>query len=155
MANEIKPEDQKLVDIVTVKQEKVDDDFSDIFITEKDVFDISVEYYKKDENLYVEGIDENFDKNSKTKKLSITFKYPNQGDIGLINIQSHNTKSSMDGDMSVRDFLALEFHRFNVLIRKWSLNKEINNSNVLSVHPKIIKSFLSKIREKIGMDGII
>jgi hypothetical protein len=155
MIDEIVKEDQKIVNNVVIKQEKAEDDFSDIFVTEKDIFDIFVEYYKKDGNLYVEGVDENFDKTFKTKKLSMTFKYPNQGDIGLINIQAHNTKSSMGGDMSVRDFLALEFHRFNVLIRKWSLNKEINNSNVLSVHPKIIKSFLSQIREKIGMDGII
>jgi len=157
MANEdttVKPEDQKLVEMVSVKTDKVEDDCSDIFVTEKDTFDVTVEYYKKDDVLYVEG-DDGFDKEVASKKITMSFKYVNQGDIGLIALQAANSKMSTDGQINARDFVALEFHRFNVLIRKWSIKKEINNENILGINAKIIKAFLSKIRDKIGMDGML
>jgi hypothetical protein len=135
------------------KKEVVED--NDIFVTEADVFDIGVKYYKKDGVVMVKDLDEAFDDKERYKEFSATFKYPDQSDVASIAVYAGKIKTDMsNGNIDVRDILNLEFGRLLTLIRKWTLKKEINNTNILAIHPKVIKSMIIKIREKIGMDGI-
>lgn len=129
------------------------EDFSDIFITENDFFDIKIRYHKDGENIFVEGVDESFNKNGVIKEFTVTFKYPDQSDV--TRISSTFPKVSSVGEIDARDFMKLEFSRLLCLIRKWSLNKPVDDGNIMSLNPKIVKSMVSKIREKIGADGII
>jgi len=133
--------------------ENKDADFSDVFVTENDTFDVVVRYYKEGSNVFVENVDDNFDKTKKIKEFTVTFKYPNQSDVAQIS--SSFPKIGAAGEIDARDFMRMEFTRLLCLIRKWSLKKPLENSSVLSVHPKIIKGMVSQIREKIGTDGII
>ena len=46
-------------------------------------------------------------------------------------------------------------------VRDWdlysvrNLSKKINNENIMLLSPKIIKVLISKLRDEIGLDGII
>jgi len=125
-------------------------DNSDLFITEKDTFDITVRYYKKDE-VFVENVDDVFDSNEPSiKQFSITFKYPNQGDFETIMAQ--NAYKSPD-QLKLIDILQMELTRIVVLIRKWTLNAEF--ARLAELDPKVIKGIAQKVREKLGMRGIL
>jgi len=71
--------------------------------------------------------------------------------------QYAKTKSNLRGneELDIRDFLQLEFIRCLVLMREWDLKDPLNNSNIMKLHPKIVKAICQKIREEIDMDGII
>jgi len=128
--------------------------FSDIFITEKDTFDIVVKYYKKDGVLYVKEVDDEFDDKEPCIDFSITFKYPDQGDTARITTGANRISADIE-NIDVRDLINLEFSRVLCLIRKWVLDKKLTNENILQLHPKIIKAIVVQIRDLIGMDGII
>ncbi len=128
--------------------------FADIFITESDTFNITVKYYKKDDQIVVSGIDENFDNKKDSKSFSMALKYPSQGDVTRITGHLSGTGDSIE-DIDLREFLNLEFSRVICLMRSWTIDEDLNNSNLMKLHPKIIKSIISQVRSIIGMDGLI
>ena len=145
----VENKNEKKVDVISSKEL----DFSDIFVTEKDTFDVNVKFYKKDDILMVSSVDDAFDEKQISKEFSVSFKYPDHGDSTRIIGQTSKLSVSTE-NIDMRELVALEFSRLLCLIRKWSLDKELNNKNILSMHPKIIKSLVVGLRNKIGMDGI-
>lgn len=141
-------------EVKTLEKEIKLSKFSDIFITEKDTFDIVVKYYKKDGVLYVKEVDDEFDDKEPCIDFSITFKYPDQGDTARITTGANRISADIE-NIDVRDLINLEFSRVLCLIRKWVLDKKLTNENILQLHPKIIKAIVVQIRDLIGMDGII
>ena len=129
--------------------------FDDIFITEDDTFDITLKYYKKDGQIYTDGgTDDDFSTEVPCKELVVTFKYPDQSDCAVIT----SATPRMDQDMEkvdVRDFIAMELTRLIILARKWSAPEKINRDSIMKLNTKIVKGLLTKIRNKIGMEGII
>ena len=148
---EVKPE-VKLEVKPEVKQATADN--SDIFITESDIFEVIVRYYKKNGMCIVEGVDSDFDILEKSKEFLVVIKYPSQADSSRISMLLPVIGSGGE-EVDVRQFLQAEMTRFLTLVRKWNLNKELNNDNILSMNPKIIKGILAKIRETLGMEGLI
>ena len=150
---EVKEEVKTEVKEEVVKKEE--NDFSDIFITENDVFDVSVKYYKKDGKIYTDaGTDSDFDISIPTKEIIVTVKHPNQSDCNTISASippSHRDIEKMD----IRDFLEAELIRFIVLMRKWNVGKKIDRDAILKLNPKLLKALFFKVREVIGMEGII
>ena len=142
-----------------VKKEKVKlSKFSDIFITEKDTFDVVVKYYKDEDTLMVSEVDDAFDSDKECFEFSATFKYPDQGDATTISAQASSFSGRINGsldNLDIREFMGLEFGRLVTLIRKWDVDKDLNNQNIMNLHPKIVKSLIAQVRSKIGMDGII
>ena len=127
-------------------------DFSDIFVTEEDTFDISLKYYKKDGQIYTDsGADPDYSALEPSKEILLTLKYPDHSDYALIS--SSVNKQDVD-KMDIRDLLSMELMRIIVLMRKWSVNKELNRDNIMSLNSKIVKGLIVKVREKIGMEGI-
>jgi hypothetical protein len=134
---------------------KLDENYDDIFVTEKDSFSVSIEYYKDGNNIFVEGLDDNFDITRQSKKITATFKKPSQGDVTTIaNSPIRNSIKNIES-MSINEFLLLEISRLMILIRSWTLPNKINNETIMSINPKIIKGLLNKIRNEIGTEGII
>lgn len=125
------------------------------FITEDDVFDVLVRYYRDGKKIFVETIDENFEVNRKDiAEIKFVIKYPNQGDCDLMFGTSKKIDLNTD-NMNIKTFMELEVVRFLSLVRKWSLKEELNNKNALSLSPKIIKAVISKIREEIQLEGLL
>ena len=128
---------------------------SSIFITEDDVFDISVRCHNDDKGrVLVEGQDEEFDpENEAIDEIKMVFKYPSQGDSELI----LRTKKIFDPseDTDLRSFMALEFARIIILIRDWNLEEEVNRDNIFSLSTKIVKSVTEAVREELGTEAII
>lgn len=142
-------ENTELKDITEETEEK--DDTSDVFITESDTFDIRISYCKTEGDFCVEGVDDEFDpKNTAVKHVDITFKYPSQGDYETILAQ--NAYKTPD-KMTLIDVLQMELTRLVVLIRKWSLKAEF--SRMVELDTKIVKAISNKVREKIGIRGIM
>jgi hypothetical protein len=139
------------------------EDLTSIFVGEADTFDIKVRFYKKEGNIFVEEVDESFDKDCEEKNIkyiTITLKYPSHGDISRIfsyatknldkNVSNLNVES-----LGIREFLVLEFARFVCLVRNWSIKTPINAESILKLNPKIVKGILAKIRNEIKNEGII
>jgi len=125
------------------------------FITEQDIFDISIKYYIDGKKYSVELVDDTFDKNHKDmQELVCKLKYPSQGDISMINSKITGMKLDYEG-LDIRDFAQIEFIRFLVLVRKWNLEAALNNENVMKLHPNIVKAVILKVREEIGLEAII
>ena len=136
-------------------KEEVKEEYISPFISNDDTFDVKVEYYKEGKDFIVEGVDNTFNKEIKNRQaITFTFKRPNQGDVALIMAEGNSMTHGKEND-DVRSYLLLEFARILVLIRGWSLAEELNNVNMLSLSPKIVKSLISKVREEIGAEGII
>ena len=124
-----------------------------LFVTENNRFDISVKFNDDNGDIIVERVDDKFTITDKTQELIVTIKYPSQGDYDLIG-QSFG-KGLMGKEFDVKDFIALEIVRLFTLIRKWSMKKTLNQESLLQLKPKIVKSILAGVRDKIGMDGIL
>ena len=140
-----------VTETVTTTTTSNTEDNSDVFITEKDTFDIKVTYYKMGDELYVESVDDEFDsKKENIKNIDVTFKYPSQGDYESIIAQ--NAYKSPD-KMTVIDVMQMELTRIVILIRKWSVKAELNR--LVELDPKIVKAIVNKVREKIGLRGIM
>ena len=99
-------------------------DYSDIFVTEDNTFDVTVKYYKENNGLIVEGVDDSFNNDKKPKQFVVTMKYPAQSDVAMIYKQGATFKSSSADDIDVRNILELEFSRFLCLMRKWTLAED-------------------------------
>jgi hypothetical protein len=141
----------EIKDVEEIKSEEVINDHNDIFITEDDTFDINIKWYKEDGNLYVEDSDTTFDTNYPSiNEFTVTIKYPSQGDYETI--MSNASYKSPD-EMKIADVVQMELVRFITLIRKWSLKQDL--SKMVELDPSIIKAILSKVRNKLGMKGII
>jgi len=137
-----------------VVKEVVKNEEDCLFVTENDKFDIVVKYNDNgDGKIIVENVDESFIESDKTKKLTVTLKYPSQGDSDAISRAITKGKNMTDYD--IKDFLGLEVVRFMVLARGWSIKKDLNTENIMLLNPRIIKAMVLNVREKIGMDGII
>jgi len=135
---------------------KLDENYEDIFVSEKDTFNVSIEYYKDEKNnVIVEGVDDGFDITRKAKKISMTFKVPSQGDVTAISNSPIRSNIKNIENMTINEFMTLEMARFMCLIRSWSLPQKINNETLMSISPKIIKGILTKVRNEIGTEGII
>lgn len=125
------------------------------FVTEEDVFEVSVKYYFKDKECFVENITDGFDATNKDiTDLTCTLKYPSQGDITLISSRITAFKLNQE-EIDLKDFYNVEFIRFLVLVRKWNVDATLNNENALRLHPRIVKALLLKIRDVIHLDAII
>lgn len=133
------------------KVEKEEYIYDDIFITEKDTFEIEINYHKIGKELIVESVDESFDeKNEELHSFKIKLKYPSQRDQEIIMSSSFSkTLSKMD----VMEFMQLELIRINTLIRSWTIKKDL--STIVEMDPKIIKAICIKVRDELGMKGII
>jgi len=141
-------------EIATEKIENVqakEDPNESIFITEKDTFDITIKWYKIGDDLFIADSDTGFDEqNSEINDFTVTFKFPSQGDHeSIMNSASYRSPD----DMKISDIIQMELTRLVVLVRKWSLDQNI--SRMVEMDPMIVKSMLKKIRDKIGMKGIL
>lgn len=128
--------------------------FDDIFVTEKDTFDISVAYYKVDGKLFVEVVDSDFEMDKKTNSATLTFKYPSQGDTTVIANHVFSKGIKTGENLDILEFNRLELARMACLLRKWDVDKPITNDNVMNLHPKVVKAILAKIRDVISTEGI-
>ena len=161
MSDEVKVEKVEVKEEVKIENKvevikevkEVKEDYSDIFVTEDDTFEVTVKYYKEEGKILVEGIDETFDSKKSSKDIAFTLKYPSQSDC--LKIASSFPKINADVEkVDIREFMAMELSRFFNLVRKWSINKKLSNEAIMDLNPKIIKGVLALIRNKIGMDGI-
>ena len=124
---------------------KKEDIYADIFVDETDTFDVSVRYYKTSDGIIlVDNLDDDFDKKLASKEFTVTFKYPNQADVGRISTQASKITANIE-DLDVRDFLSLEFARLICLIRGWGIEREISNQNIMQLHPKIVKGIIVNV----------
>jgi hypothetical protein len=141
--------------IVSVVEPAKNNDFADIFVTEEDTFNVTLKYYKKDNIIYTDGgTDVDFSPKEPCKELVLTLKYPDQADC--VTIASASPKMGQEIDkMDIRDFLSMELTRLIILMRKWSIDKKLDQNSIMSMHTKIVKGLLVRIREKIGMEGIV
>jgi hypothetical protein len=138
-------------DIKEVKEVKEDNN-SDIFVSENDTFDISLKYYKKDGQVYTNsGADADYSALEPSKEIILTLKYPDYSDYAMIS--SSINKQDVE-KLDIRDLLSMELMRIIVLMRKWSVNKELNRDNIMSLNSKIVRGLIVKVREKIGIEGI-
>jgi len=146
----VAPNDQ-IVEDKTVVSETKEDPNEGIFITEKDTFDVTIKWYKINDDLFIDDSDTEFDAdNGNINKFTVTFKFPSQGDHeSILNSTSYRSPD----EMKISDIIQMELTRLVVLVRKWSLQQDI--SRMVEMDPMIIKSMLKKIRDKIGMKGIL
>ena len=122
-----------------------------IFITEDDVFDVKIRWYKVDNELFIEESDSEFDVDFKDiHAFSVTFKYPSQGDYEVI---MNSTVYRSPDEMKIADIVQMELTRMVTLVRGWDLKQDI--SRMVQLDPFIIKAILQKLRELIGMKGIL
>ena len=128
--------------------------FDDIFITEKDTFDVSVSYYKEEGKLMVEVADTDYVADKKTNTVSMTFKYPSQGDTTTISNHVFSKGIKTSENLDIMEWSRLQLSRFACLLRKWSIDKPITNENVMNLHPKLVKAVLAKVNDVIGSEGI-
>lgn len=134
----------------------LDENYDDIFVTEKNKFTVSIEYYKDDiGNIIVEDVDDKFDKERKAKKIEITLKYPSQGDVAAISNSPLRSNVKNIESLTINEFIILEIARFMCLVRSWTLPQKINSETIMGINPKIMKGILSKVRAAIGTEGII
>lgn len=121
------------------------------FVTDDDTFDIKVEYYK-DKKIIVEGSDD-FDNTKEKSSIVFTIRYPSQADCDAI-IQKSRMIVDFSKELDVQSLLRTESIRFMTLIKSWDVDKELNNENIMSLHPDIIRRALIKIREEISVQGL-
>ena len=160
MSNETKAIDDKATGVNVDSEKNLlktvegPDVYDDIFVSEDDLFDVTVEYYKDEQNvMHVKSYSDDFDVTRKTKKLVVSLKYPSLGDFDLIRAKVRlKTKSE---EYTFQDIISMEIIRFLILVRKWSTGKPLNEESIYSLNPVIIKGILLGITEVINMDGII
>ena len=127
------------------------------FVTDDDLFMVSARFFKENKKFIVEGVDDGFDAlKGCVQVLTLTVKYPSQGDASLINGQVRRMNDNIKSeDINVTDYMQIELIRLLTLVRKWDIKEDLNNENILKLSPKVIKVLLEKIRTEIGFDGII
>ena len=128
------------------------DSFS-VFVTEDDTVNIIVSCYKKDGNLMVKNVDNEYDEKETPKNISVIFKRPSQSDALLISRQA--SIDTVSEEVAISNLTIMEYARIMVLIRKWDLAEVINSDNLAKLDPKIIKAMIYGLRDKIALEGII
>lgn len=147
MSEEIKNETKQVADIAIVPPNVNDD----IFITEKDTFDCSIRYYKNENGIMVEKVDDEFDNGAQNiKTITFTCKHPNQSDYQTM-LNSPVYKGITENITGI-DLAKLEITRLSLLIRKWSVQQSLDR--LLEVDPKIVKAMLISVNEQIGLKAI-
>ena len=154
--------DEKTVDAVNnaVNNPEVEGNVSSVessvsvFVTEDDVFTVTLRFYKEKGKMYVSGIDEDFDPTLAKDEFSAVFKYPSQADSELINSMAKQNLNSNNEGVTVPDFIRMEVSRMMVLIRKWSVGAELTSEKIYQLHPKIVKGLIALVRQEIGIEGI-
>ena len=126
-----------------------------VFVTEDDVFDITLSFYKENGKMYVSGVDDDFDVSKAKDEFLATFKYPSQGDSELIMNMSRQASNGNASDLTVPDFMKMEVARMMVLIRKWSAGTDLTSEKIYQLHPKIVKGLVAALRQEMGTEGII
>ena len=123
----------------------------DIFITENDTFDATIRYYKKDGDLKVEKVDDDFDVNaSNIKTITFTCKHPSQGDYQAM--LNSGVYKDLHENITGIDLTKLEMTRLSLLMRSWTVPKPINE--LINSDPKIVKAMLVCVNDKIGLKAI-
>jgi hypothetical protein len=150
--SESKEKQEEISEYKEKQEEDIKDDpIEDIFITEDDTFDITIQWYKFGGKVLVESEDPDFDEEYKgINSFNVTFKYPSQGDYEII--MSSATYRSPD-DINVADIVKMEITRMVTLVRGWSLDQKMER--MVELDPNIIKAMLRKVRDVIGMKGIL
>ncbi len=82
----------------------------------------------------------------------MVLKHPSQGDCSAIAMSGLANAST---EMDLKDMLELELHRIFILMRSWSLSRELNQMNVLSLEPDIVQGLIRKVRDEIGLTAIM
>ena len=143
---------KEIKEAVPVEEVPVEEDENEsIFITESDTFDIKVKWYKVDKTLFIEDSDSEFDeKFEDMNEFTATFKCPSQGDYEII-VAASNYKSPEE--MKVSDVLQMELTRVVTLVRKWTLPQPLER--MVQLDPYIIQSIMTKVRDVLGMKGIL
>ena len=139
-------QEKPILEMSQVKQE----DNDDIFISEKDTFSITVKYYKKDKDLIVQGVDDEFDISTPCKSFDVTFKYPSYSDSQSI---SAIAGVKMKNDLSITDLMALQDARIITIFRSWTISGGIDK--IKEMNTKIVKAIRNILIEQIGMEGIL
>jgi len=143
--------ENKTVATSTSPKETKEQDNSDVFVGENDVFDVEIKYYKEGGNLIVENIDESFKKDHENiKSIKMVFRYPSVKDAQSI-INSSDNK--MGADFSLTDLMKLQDVRIMILLKSWSLKETVGD--ISNFNTKILKAIRFKVSDAIGMDGII
>jgi hypothetical protein len=134
-----------------VKSEKVKiDNNDDIFITEKDRFTLTIEYYLENKDPIIEGFNDSYSKEGKeVHSFDMYFKYPSQRDTEYI--MSVKPIQSIE-DAEVLDFIELENVRIMKLMRGWSMSRPLED--LAEIHPNIVKALRRKMSETIGGNGL-
>lgn len=122
----------------------------DIFITESDLFECTVKYYKIEHDILVQNVDDNFDKNVPCKIIKFKCKYPSQADYQTL-INSAVFKN-INENINGIDVAKMEIARLSLLIRSWSVSSSLDK--LLDVDPKIIKGMLLAVNGAIGLKGL-
>jgi hypothetical protein len=150
-SEEILEQKEKIIDMAKAETSSKNTNHDDIFITEKNTFDITIKYYVSDGQLFVKNISEYFDdENENMKEFTVTLKHPSQKDYEtLLATSTYDNKT----EFSFVDIVKLEISRLVILIRSWSIDKSI--TDLYQLNPKIIKAMTVEIRNVIEMDGII
>jgi len=137
---------------LTPSKDEDRDSFS-VFVTEDDTVNIVVSCYKKDGNLMVKNVDNEYDEKETPKNISVIFKRPSQSDALLISRQA--SIDTVSEEVAISNLTIMEYARIMVLIRKWDLAEVINSDNLAKLDPKIIKAMIYGLRDKIALEGII
>ncbi len=122
------------------------------FVTDEDTFDVKINYYKDNKKIVVEGTD-GFDDKKEKSSIVFTIRYPSQADCELI-MQRADSISRPGKELDVSTLLKMEAIRFMILVKAWNIDKELNNDNIMDLHPDIVRRTLIKIREEITTNGI-
>jgi 3-dehydroquinate dehydratase len=122
------------------------------FVTSEDTFDIAINYYKDNKKTIVEGTD-SFDKKKEKSSIVFTMRYPSQADCEAI-MQQSRLILDQNKELNIQNIFRIEAIRFLTLIKSWNMDKELNNENVMSLHPDIVRQALVKIREEITTHGL-
>jgi hypothetical protein len=126
-------------------------DSSDIFVEENDTFDVKVNYYKKDNSLFVENVDTEFDiTNAGLKSFTVTFKYPSYLDMQTVH---SNIQIASEDQLNLSGLIKMQNTRILVLVRKWSLSDGLEKIDKIGT--KFMKAIRVLVMNEIGMEGIM
>jgi len=148
-------EEKEVKDQPEKDKEKVIKEIISPFVTEDDLFNVTVQYYRDGKKMVVQNVDDDFNKTKDCAFIELKIKYPSQGDCDIIAEQGKVNSDIVLDQLNIREFMKLEFVRFLCLVRKWSLDLELNNTNIMTLHPSIIRAILYDVREELAMDGIL
>jgi len=135
----------------------VDSLVSSPFVDQDARFDVSVNFVRIGENVFVENKDEDYQEKvdevgkDKVAAIVVSFKYPDTGDCDQITLGSTHTGVQLQ----FKDFTKLELIRMLVLIKGWNQPMPLDNQEILKLHPKITRAILDGLIDRLGNDGLV